>query len=103
MAWLTRRGDVFHLGFRYSGRIFRTSLKTTERRVANAAVTRHPALQSATGVELTRFEWRRHRSLTTRPHRRHNARGARQNGTTKRRPRRIARHGQPGHNWTLLP
>ncbi|MFT4559990.1 MAG: integrase [Planctomycetaceae bacterium] len=40
MAWLTKRGNVFHLGFRYSGRIFRTSLKTTERRVANAAVCR---------------------------------------------------------------
>lgn len=40
MAWLTKRGNVFHLGFRYSGRIFRTSLKTTEQRVANAAVNR---------------------------------------------------------------
>ena len=40
MAWLTKRGNVFHLGFRYSDRIFRTSLKTTERRVANAAVSR---------------------------------------------------------------
>ncbi|MFT5323264.1 MAG: hypothetical protein ACI8P0_001112 [Planctomycetaceae bacterium] len=40
MAWLTKRGNVFHLGFRYSGRIFRTSLKTTEQRVANAAVSR---------------------------------------------------------------
>ena len=40
MAWLTKRGNVFHLGFRYSDRVFRTSLKTTERRVANAAVSR---------------------------------------------------------------
>lgn len=40
MAWLTKRGRVFHLGFRYSGRTFRTSLKTTERRIANAAVSR---------------------------------------------------------------
>jgi hypothetical protein len=28
--------------------------------------TRHPALQSVNHVELTRIEWRRHRSLTTR-------------------------------------
>ncbi|MBI1310944.1 tyrosine-type recombinase/integrase [bacterium] len=40
MAWLTKRGNVFHLGFRYSGRIFRTSLKTADRRTANAAVAR---------------------------------------------------------------
>ena len=40
MAWLTKRGNVFHLGFRYSGRVFRTSLKTTDRRTANAAVSR---------------------------------------------------------------
>lgn len=40
MAWLTKRGNVFHLGFRYSGRIFRTSLRTTNRRIADAAVSR---------------------------------------------------------------
>ena len=40
MAWLTKRGKVFHLGFRYSGRIFRTSLGTTNQRIANAAVSR---------------------------------------------------------------
>ncbi|MDA0808490.1 MAG: hypothetical protein O2945_17900 [Planctomycetota bacterium] len=40
MAWLTKRGNVFHLGFRYSGRIFRTSLRTTNQRIANAAVSR---------------------------------------------------------------
>ena len=40
MAWLTRRGNVFHLGFRYSGKIFRTSLRTTNERIANAAASR---------------------------------------------------------------
>lgn len=40
MAWLIKRGNVFHLGFRYSGRVFRTLLKTTDRRTANAAVSR---------------------------------------------------------------
>ena len=40
MAWLTKRGNVFHLGFRYSGRIFRASLRTTNQRIANAAVSR---------------------------------------------------------------
>jgi integrase len=40
MAWLTKRGNVFHLGFRYSGRIFRASLRTTNLRIANAAVSR---------------------------------------------------------------
>lgn len=40
MAWLTKRGDVFHLGFRYGGKVFRTSLKTGGQRTANAAVAR---------------------------------------------------------------
>jgi len=40
MAWLTRRGNVFHLGFRYSERVFRVSLKTADQRVASAAVSR---------------------------------------------------------------
>lgn len=40
MAWLTKRGNVFHLGFRYSGEIFRTSLRTANQRIANAAVSR---------------------------------------------------------------
>lgn len=34
MAWLTKRGEMFHLGFRYSGRVFRTSLKTADKRIA---------------------------------------------------------------------
>jgi integrase len=40
MAWHTKRGDVFHLGFRYSGKVFRRSLKTTDQRAAIAAVAR---------------------------------------------------------------
>jgi len=40
MAWITKRGQVFHLGFRYSGEVFRNSLKTTDEREANAAATR---------------------------------------------------------------
>lgn len=40
MAWLAKRGDVFHLGFRYSGEIFRTSLRTTDQTTAKAAVSR---------------------------------------------------------------
>lgn len=40
MAWLSKRGKVFHLGFRYSGVVFRTSLKTADKRTADAAVAR---------------------------------------------------------------
>ncbi len=40
MAWLIKRGTVFHLGFRYSGKVFRTSLKTVNQRAATAAVSR---------------------------------------------------------------
>ena len=40
MAWLTQRGQVFHLGFRYSGRVFHASLKTADQRVTSAAVSR---------------------------------------------------------------
>ena len=40
MAWLPQRGNVFHLGFRHSERVFRVSLKTADQRAASAAVSR---------------------------------------------------------------
>jgi len=40
MAWLTKRGDIFYLGLRFPRRVFRTSLKTADKRSTRAAVAR---------------------------------------------------------------
>lgn len=40
MAWLEKRGDGFHLGFRFGDQKFKKSLKTNEPRLANLALAR---------------------------------------------------------------
>lgn len=40
MAWLVQQGKTFHIGFRFGGREFKRSLRTTNRNRAEAAVIR---------------------------------------------------------------